>query len=94
MPQNNSKQNTAARDDDTLGPDQDGIIALPEELEMENIERREMLVNPSDLQDVGDPESGDVGVPGGLAAGGEMGEGGYGHVGDDPWGLELMEEKL
>lgn len=64
-------------------------IALPAELEMDDTERRELLVNPSDLQDIGDPESGDVGVPGGFAAGGEMGEGGRDHSGDDPWGGEL-----
>jgi hypothetical protein len=66
----------------------EGVLA--EELAMEDMERRELLVNPSDLQDVGDPEAGDVGVAGGLAAGGEMGEGGYGVSANDPWGLELL----
>lgn len=47
-------------------------LALPEEMEMDDMERRELLVNPSDLQDPGDPESGDVGVVGGIAAGGEL----------------------
>lgn len=48
-------------------------VVLEEALAMDDMERRELLVNPSDLQDIGDPESGDVGVVGGLAAGGEMG---------------------
>ncbi len=47
-------------------------IALPEELELDDMERRELMVNPSDLQDPGDPESGDVGVVGGVAAGGDI----------------------
>jgi hypothetical protein len=67
----------------------EGVLA--EELAMEDMERRELLVNPSDLQDVGDPEAGDVGVAGGLAAGGEMGEGGYGALANDPWGLGLLD---
>lgn len=67
-------------------------IALPAEMDLDDMERRELMVNPSDLQDVGDPESGDVGVVGGLAAGGEMGMGGRDHNTDDPWGSELNEE--
>ncbi len=65
-------------------------IALAELTEMDDAEKRELLVNPSDLQDIGDPETGDVGVPGGFAAGGEMSEGGRDHAGADPWGSELM----
>ena len=69
-------------------------IALSEEIireDMEGIEERERLYNPSDLQDVGDPEGTDVGVPFGLAAGGAMGEGGrdYDEASNDLWGSSL-----
>jgi hypothetical protein len=71
--------------------------AMPPEEKFEMaMENREILVNPSDLQDVGDPEAGDVGVAGGLAAGGEMEEGEYGQARDmenDPWGLGLAPEE-
>jgi hypothetical protein len=67
-------------------------IALQEGLELDDMERRELLVNPSDLQDVGDPEAGDVGVVGGLGAGGEMGMGGRDHNPNDPWSSELTDE--
>jgi hypothetical protein len=66
-------------------------VALPEEDGLDDMERRELLVNPSDLQDVGDPEAGDVGVVGGLAAGAEMGLSGRDHEETDPWGLDLID---
>lgn len=65
--------------------------ALRAELEREDMEGRERLYNPSDLQDVGDPEGTDVGLPFGLASGGEMAEGArdYDSRSNDPWGVAL-----
>lgn len=71
------------------GPEE---AVIEDALAMDDMEKREILVNPSDLQDIGDPESGDVGVVGGLAAGGEMGMGGRDHSTNDPWGSELNPE--
>ncbi len=58
-------------------------IALEALEEIDDMERRELLVNPSDLRDPGDPEAGDVGVVGGLAAGGDD----FLLGGVDPWGI-------
>lgn len=71
-----------------------GGIGLPEiadeiEFERDDTEKRERMAIPSDLRDLGDPEGTDVGVAGGVAAGGEMGEGGRDYRGGDPWGTYL-----
>jgi hypothetical protein len=61
-------------------------LAADERLEEEDLEMRDLRGIPSDLRSVGDPNAGDVGIPGGLAAGGEESLGGSG-------GLEKTENE-
>ena len=77
----------------TSPDDLDNVMLDTGIAEADDMEARERLYNPSDLQDVGDPEGTDVGVPFGLAAGGMMGEGGrdFDGNGNDPWGSGLND---
>lgn len=74
-----------------------GGVGLPEvasevEFEIEDPGDREVEFIPTDMRDIGDPNGGDVGVPGGLSAGGEMGEGGRDHDPrkGDAWGSDIQ----
>ncbi len=65
-----------------------GSVGLPEVIlrrrrDAEDTTEMNNIGLPSDLRDVGDPEAGDQGVPGGLAAGGSESLGGSGGVEPD-----------
>jgi hypothetical protein len=53
-------------------------VSLAELKELDTDEEENKRVNPSDLNDPGDPEAGDDGVPGGMEAGGDESLGGTG----------------
>lgn len=55
-------------------------VLSPEMLDAENTDEQDLARIPGDLRDIGDPEAGDEGVPGGLASGGEESLGGTGGV--------------
>lgn len=58
-------------------------IATEEELERENGEVRDRMRVTSDMRDAGDPDGPDVGIPGGLGAGGDASLGGSGGLEKD-----------
>jgi hypothetical protein len=74
-----------------MGPT--GGVGLPETASLEELKeldtdtQENSRLNPSDLNDPGDPEAGDDGVPGGMEAGGEESLGGTGgeHREIEPW---------
>lgn len=73
----------------------DGLeeIATPTEIEREEGRDRDNAALPSDMRDEGDPEAGDVGVPGGYAAGGEASLGGSGGLEDSEPKKDRSEEE-